>query len=134
MPNAREIYEQQLKPDAPELLVRKLHHSVAMENDPFWAETVAKDFEALDDPQLQGATESDEEESAQMFVLRWILMKWPVCWRAECNLVTDVYRDVKTQVHQCCILIASSRLLQTAQQSTSPARAVLEHQNTISIT
>jgi hypothetical protein len=67
MPNAREIYEQQLKPDAPELLVGKLHHSVAMENDAFWTETVAEKFEALDDPELQGATESDEDESAQMF-------------------------------------------------------------------
>jgi hypothetical protein len=41
MPNAREIYEQQLKPDAPELLIRKLHHSVAMEKDAFWTETFA---------------------------------------------------------------------------------------------
>jgi hypothetical protein len=67
MPDAREIYEQQLKPDAPELLVRKLHHSAAMENDAFWTETVAKEFEALNDPELQGATKSDEDESAQMF-------------------------------------------------------------------
>jgi hypothetical protein len=51
----------------PELLVRKLHHSVAMENDAFWTETVAKEFEALDDLKLQGATESDEDESAQLF-------------------------------------------------------------------
>jgi hypothetical protein len=50
MPDAREIYEQQLKPDAPELLARKLHHLVAMENDAFWTKTVAKEFEALDDP------------------------------------------------------------------------------------
>jgi hypothetical protein len=30
-------------------------------------QTVAKEFEALDDPELQGATESDEDKSAQMF-------------------------------------------------------------------
>jgi hypothetical protein len=49
---------------------------------------------------LQGATESDEDESAQMFGNEMDIDEMAGQWQAECNLVTDVYRDVKTQVHQ----------------------------------